>query len=52
MITARTVPHRAEGMTEWGRERDEWRAQWRELWAAIERPEGRVDFLLDHGVVV
>jgi transposase len=52
-ITARTVPHTAEGMTEWGRELDEWRAQGLELWAAIERPEGRVvDFLLDHGVVV
>src|SRR6516162_7923146 len=52
-ITARTVPHTAEGMIEWGRELDEWRAQRLELWAAIERPEGRVvDFLLDHGVVV
>ena len=52
-IAARTVPHTAEGMIEWGRELDEWRAQGLELWAAIERPEGRVvDFLLDHGVVV
>src|SRR5262245_16854226 len=52
-ITARTVPHTAEGMTEWGRELDEWRAQGTELWAAIERPEGRVvDFLLDHGIVI
>ena len=52
-ITARTVPHTAEGLSEWGRELDEWRAQGIELWAAIERPEGRVvDFLLDHGVVV
>src|SRR5512132_2304341 len=52
-ITARTVPHTAEGMTEWGRELDEWRAQGIERWAAIERPEGRVvDFLLDHGVLV
>jgi transposase len=52
-IPARTVPHTAEGMTEWGRELDAWRAQGTELWAAIERPEGRVvDFLLDHGVVV
>src|SRR6516162_3225411 len=49
-ITARTVPHTAEGLSEWGRELDEWRAQGLELWAAIERPEGRVvDFLLDHG---
>ena len=52
-ITARTVPHTAEGLSEWGRELDEWRAQGIERWAAIERPEGRVvDFLLDHGVVV
>jgi transposase len=52
-VTARTVPHTAEGLSEWGRELDEWRGQAIELWAAIERPEGRVvDFLLDHGVVV
>ena len=52
-VAMRTVPHTAEGLTEWGRELDEWRAQGIELWAAIERPEGRVvDFLLDHGVVV
>jgi len=47
------VPHTAEGLSEWGRELDEWRAQGIELWAAIERREGRVvDVLLDHGVVV
>jgi len=52
-VAMRTVPHTAEGLSEWGRELDEWRAQGTELWAAIERPEGRVvDFLLDHGVVV
>ena len=52
-ITARTVPHTAEGLSEWGRELDEWRARGIERWAAIERREGRVvDFLLDHGVVV
>ena len=52
-ITARTVPDTAAGLSEWGRELDEWRGEGRELWAAIERPEGRVvDFLLDHGVVV
>jgi transposase len=52
-IAARTVPHTAEGFSEWGRELDEWRAQGIERWAAIERREGRVvDFLLDHGVVV
>ncbi len=52
-VTARTVPHTADGLSEWGRELDEWRGQGIELWGAIERPEGRVvDFLLDHGVVV
>jgi transposase len=52
-IAARSVPHTAAGVSEWGRELDEWRAQGIELWAAIERPEGRVvDFLLDHGVLV
>jgi Transposase len=52
-IVARTVPHPAEGFSEWGRELDEWRAQGIELWAAIERPDGRVvDVLLDHGGVV
>ena len=53
VVTKRTVAHSAEGRSEWGRELDQWRAQGIELWAAIERPEGRVvDFLLDHGVVV
>ncbi len=52
-MAARTVPHTADGLSEWGRELDEWRAQGIERWAAIERPEGQVvDFLLDHGVVV
>jgi transposase len=52
-VAGRTVPHTAEGLNEWGRELDQWRAQKIELWAAIERPEGRVvDFLLDHDVVV
>jgi len=52
-VTARTVAHTAEGLSAWGRELDEWRAQGIALWAAIERPEGRVvDTLLDHGVVV
>jgi transposase len=52
-IAAHPVPHTAEGLSEWGRQLDEWRAQGIELWAAIERPEGRVvDFLLDHGVLV
>jgi len=52
-ITAHAVAHTAEGLGEWGRALDEWRAQGIDLWAAIERPDGRVvDFLLDHGVVV
>jgi hypothetical protein len=52
-IAARSVSHTAEGLSEWGRQLDEWRAQSIALWAAIERPEGRVvDFLLDHAVVV
>jgi hypothetical protein len=52
-VSGDTVPHTAEGLSEWGRELDQWRAQGIELWAAIERPDGRVvDFLLDHDVVV
>ena len=52
-VGARLVPHTAEGLSEWGRELDQWRAQGIELWAAIERPDGRVvAFLLDHGVVI
>jgi hypothetical protein len=52
-ISARMVPHTADGLSDWGRELDQWRAQGIDLWAAIERPDGRVvDFLLDHGVVV
>ena len=52
-ILGRSVAHTVEALTEWGRWLDEQRAQGVELWAAIEKPEGRVvDFLLDHGVVV
>ena len=52
-VTELTVPHTAEGLSELGRRLYEWQAQGIELWAAIERPDGRVvDFLLDHGVVV
>ncbi len=52
-VRAHTVPHTAEGLSEWGRWLDECRAAGIELWAAIERPDGRlVDFLLDHGVTV
>lgn len=48
-----TVPHTAEGLSEFGRWLYECREAGIELWAAIEKPEGRVvEFLLDHGVVV
>lgn len=41
------------GLSELGRWLHERKAEEIELWAAIERPHGRiVDFLLDHGVVV
>src|SRR3989454_11182174 len=51
-ITARTVPHTAEGLSEWGRELDEWRAHRVELWGAVGRPDGRGGgFLLGHGLV-
>ncbi len=52
-VGARTVPHTPEGFAAWGRWLDEQRAAGVELWAGIERPDGRVvDFLLDRGVVV
>jgi len=52
-VMSRAVAHTAEAFAEWGRWLDERRAAGIELWAAIERPDGRVvDFLLDHGVVV
>ncbi len=51
-VLSRSVPHTAEGLAGWGRWLDEQRVAGRELWAASERPEGRVvDFLRDHGVV-
>lgn len=47
------VQQTPEEMAELGHWLDESRSQGIELWAAIERPQGRiVDFLLDHGVVV
>jgi transposase len=52
-LLSRTVRQTVEGLGEWGRWLDEQRAAGTELWAAIEKPEGRiVDFLLDHGVLV
>lgn len=47
------VQQTAEELAALGRWLDESRGKGIELWAAIEKPEGRiVDFLLDHGVVV
>jgi transposase len=47
------VEQNPKGMGEFGRWLDERRAKGIELWAAIEKPQGRiVDSLLDHGVVV
>src|SRR2546422_560891 len=52
-VMSRPVPQTVDGLSEFGRWLDERRAAGREVWAAIEKPEGRiVDFLLDHGVVV
>lgn len=52
-VMSRSVPHTADGLREFGRWLDERRAGGRELWAAIERPDGRVvDLLLEHGVLV
>jgi len=52
-VMSQALPQTAEALAEWGRWLDERRAAGIDLWAAIERPEGRiVDFLLDHGVVV
>lgn len=52
-VLSRSVPQSVEGLAEFGRWLDERRATGREVWAAIEKPEGRiVDFLLDHGVLV
>jgi transposase len=47
------VQESPQGLAEIGRWLDEKRAEGFELWAAIEKPAGRiVDFLLDHGVEV
>jgi hypothetical protein len=52
-IAEMKVPETVQGLAEFGRWLDERRAEGIELWAAIEKPQGRiVDFLLDHGVVV
>lgn len=52
-VTEKKVVETVEGLAEFGRWLDECRAKGIELWAAIEKPHGRiVEFLLDHGVVV
>lgn len=52
-VTAHTVKQTAEGWATWGRWLLERRAEGTELWAGLEKPEGRVvEFLLDHGVLV
>lgn len=52
-VIEKKVVENVEGLAEFGRFLDESRAKGIELWAAIEKPHGRiVDFLLDHGVVV
>lgn len=52
-VATRSLPHTAAGFADYGRQLDAWRQAGIELWAGIERPEGRVvEFLLDHGVVV
>lgn len=52
-VMEKKVVESVEGLTELGCFLDESRAKGIELWAAIEKPHGRiVEFLLDHGVVV
>ena len=52
-VAEMTVEQSPQGMGEFGRWLHERQAEQIELWAAIEKPQGRiVDFLLDHGVVV
>jgi transposase len=52
-ITERKIEETVQGLAEFGRWLDERRSEGIELWAAIEKPQGRiVEFLLDHGVVV
>jgi len=52
-VTEMKVLQNAPGLSDFGRWLHERKAQAIELWAAIEKPHGRiVDFLLSHGVVV
>lgn len=52
-VWAGKVEQTAEGLADFGRRLYEWGSAGIEVWAALEKPEGRiVDFLLDHGVTV
>jgi transposase len=52
-VLSRRIAHTVAARSEWARWLRERQAEGLEIWAAIERPHGRiVDFLLDHGVVV
>ena len=52
-VVEKKIVENVQGLAEFGRWLNESRAKQIELWAAIEKPQGRiVDFLLDHGVVV
>lgn len=52
-VWAGQVEQTAEALSEFGRRLYEWSSAGIQVWAALEKPEGRiVDFLLDHGVVV
>jgi transposase len=52
-VQQRPIAHTVAARSEWARWLRECQAEGIEVWAAIERPHGRiVDFLLDHGVVV
>lgn len=52
-VNSMKVDETVEGRSDFGRWLDEGKAESIELWAAIEKPHGRiVDFLLDHGVVI
>jgi transposase len=52
-VDRRTVAATPTALADWGRWLAEQQRAGQALWAAIERPDGRVvDFLLDHGVVV
>ena len=49
-VQKRPIAHTAAARSEWARWLRECQAEGIEVWAAIERPHGRiVDFLLDHG---